>query len=87
MSITPEPLESSMRAYIFVNVQAGKVKQVVKAFAKIPQVKMVDACWGRPDIIAHVEVGDQKDLETLVLSMMQKLPAVVSTDTHIVIMD
>lgn len=76
-----------MRAYIFVNVQAGKVKQVVKAFAKIPQVKMVDACWGRPDIIAHVEVGDQKDLETLVLSMMQKLPAVVSTDTHIVIMD
>lgn len=76
-----------MRAYVFVNVQAGKVKQVVKAFAAIGEIKVVDACWGRPNIIAQVDVGDQKDLETLVRSMMQKFPAVVSTDTHIIIMD
>ena len=77
--------EEPMRAYVFVNVQTGKVQQVVKAFAQIPGVKTVDACWGRPDIIAQVEVADQKELSTLVLSMMQKFPAVVSTDTHIVI--
>jgi DNA-binding Lrp family transcriptional regulator len=74
-----------MRAYVFVNVASGKVQQVIKAFAKVPNIKAVDACWGRPDIIVQVDVAGQTELRDLVLSMMQKNPAVVSTDTHIVI--
>lgn len=74
-----------MRAYVLINVQAGKTAEVTKALAAITGVKAAEACWGRPDIIAQVEAADQKQLSELVLSKIQKVEGIESTDTHIVI--
>jgi hypothetical protein len=32
-----------MHAYVFVNVQVGKVKEIARAFAKIREIKVFDA--------------------------------------------
>jgi DNA-binding Lrp family transcriptional regulator len=74
-----------MRAYVFISVAAGKSAEVTRVLAKIPGVKAAEACWGRPDVIAQVEAADLKKLSTLVLSQIQKVEGVKSTDTRIVI--
>lgn len=72
-----------MRAYIMINVKAGKAKEVARRLERIPGVKSADTCWGLPDIIACVEVKSQKALDDLVLSQIQRIPGVEQTDTHI----
>ena len=52
---------------------------------EIPEVKSVHACWGRPDVIAQVEVGDETELRELVLGRIHNLEGVSETDTRIVI--
>lgn len=74
-----------MKAYVLINVRAGKARDVVKKVQGISAVKEVHACWGRPDIFTFVEVTDQKTLADTVLAQMQAIDGVESTDTHIVI--
>ena len=74
-----------MRAYVLINVQPGKSNEVADNLTRIPGVISAEPCWGRPDIVAQVQAEDLPSLGTLVLSTMQSLPGVESTDTHIVI--
>ncbi len=73
-----------MKAYIFVNVTAGKPAAVVQELRRIAGVKAADMCWGLPDIIAVAEAADAKELQVLVLDRIQKTANVSQTDTHIV---
>ena len=72
-----------MRAYVFINVKAGKAKEVAKKLADIPGVAHADPCWGTPDIIAFVEVKNERALNDLVFNSISKLAGVEHTDTHI----
>lgn len=72
-----------MRAYVLINVKAGKAKEIARRLARTEGVKSADACWGLPDIIACVEVKSEKALDDLVLRQIQKIPGVEQTDTHI----
>lgn len=72
-----------MRAYVFVNVKAGKAKVVSGKIAGIKGVVQADACWGDPDIIAVVDVKNERALNDLVFNEISKLPDVEHTDTHI----
>ena len=72
-----------MRAYVFVNAKAGKAKVVAKQLAQLQGVRAADACWGMPDIIAVVEVKNERALNDLVFNNIAKLPGVEHTDTHI----
>lgn len=74
-----------MKAYVLVNVRAGKARDVVDKIREIPPVREVHACWGRPDIFTFVEVKDEKTLAQTVLAQIQAIDGVESTDTHIVI--
>ena len=74
-----------MEAYIFINVRAGWARKILRDMAEIPQVRSVHACWGRPDVIAQVEVADDAELRDLVLGRIQNLEGVAETDTHIVV--
>src|SRR5512138_3349833 len=58
----------SDRAYVLINVQPGRTSDVVRALSGIKQIKTIDPCWGKPDIIVVVEVSDQDALTQLVLS-------------------
>ncbi len=73
-----------MRAYVLINVRAGKVREVVAALTRLEGVRRADACWGLPDIFAEVETADERGLNDLVIDRIQKLDAVERTETHIV---
>jgi hypothetical protein len=72
------------RAYILIHVAPGQTSQVVRALGEIKQIKTIDPCWGKPDIIAIVEVPDQDALTQLVLSRIHSIEGVSQTDTHLV---
>ncbi len=74
-----------MEAYIFINVRAGWARKIIRDMAEVPQVKSVHACWGRPDVIAFIEVHDEIELREAVLGRIQNLEGVADTDTHIVV--
>lgn len=74
-----------MRAYVLINVQPGKVRDVVTAVSALEGVRHCDACWGLPDVFAYVEVPDEKALNVLVMDCLQKLEGVDRTETHIVV--
>jgi DNA-binding Lrp family transcriptional regulator len=72
------------RAYVLINVQPGQTSSVARALTEIKQIKTIDPCWGKPDIIVVVEVPDQDALSQLVLSRIHAIPGVTQTDTHLV---
>ncbi|MEO8339055.1 MAG: Lrp/AsnC ligand binding domain-containing protein [Nitrospirota bacterium] len=74
----------SDRAYVLINVQPGRTSDVVLALSAIKQIKTIDPCWGKPDIIVVVEVSDQDALTQLVLSRIHEIDGVMHTDTHLV---
>ena len=74
----------SDRAYILINVLPGQTSFVVKALGQIKEIKTIDPCWGKPDIITVVDVPDQDALTQLVLSRIHAIEGVTQTDTHLV---
>ncbi len=74
-----------MRAFVLLNVQAGKCPDVVGKLRKIQGVTSANACWGRPDIFVIVDVPNQTALASTVLNQIQEIDGVESSDTHIVI--
>lgn len=74
----------SDRAYILIDVLPGRTSDVVKALSDITQIKTIDPCWGKPDIIVMVEVSNQDALTQLVLSRIHEIDGVAKTDTHLV---
>ena len=74
-----------MKAFVLVNVRAGKSPRVLAALRRIEAVQISHSCWGRPDIFALVEVKNERALTNLVMEKVQTIDGIESTDTHIVI--
>lgn len=74
-----------MKAFVLVNVKAGQAPGVLSALRRVEAVKLAHACWVRPDIIALVEVKNERALSNLVIENVQSIEGIESTDTHIVI--
>ncbi|MGH9787889.1 MAG: Lrp/AsnC family transcriptional regulator [Candidatus Acidiferrales bacterium] len=74
-----------MKAYVLINVRAGKSREVVSKLRNVSGVQSAHACWGRPDVFAVVEAKDDTALAQSVLDNIQKVDGVESTDTHIAI--
>ena len=72
------------RAYVLINVLPGQISQVMKLLSEIKEIKTIDACWGKPDIFALVEVSNQDALTNLVLTRIHAIEGVAQTDTHLV---
>jgi DNA-binding Lrp family transcriptional regulator len=82
----PAPGDHGMsdRAYVLINVLPGQTSAVVKALGEIKEIKTIDPCWGKPDIIAVADIPDQDALTQLVLSRIHGIEGVTQTDTHLV---
>jgi DNA-binding Lrp family transcriptional regulator len=82
----PAPGDQGMsdRAYVLINVVPGQTAAVVKALGEIKEIKTIDPCWGKPDIIAIADIVDQDALTQLVLSRIHRIEGVTQTDTHLV---
>lgn len=75
---------TSDRAYILIDVLPGQTSFVVKALKQINEIKTIDPCWGKPDIIAVADIPDQDVLTRLVLSRIHGIEGVTQTNTHLV---
>jgi len=71
-------------AYVLINVLPGQTATVKRLLEGIPEIKMIDACWGKPDIFTRVEVASQEALTRLVLTQIHAIEGVAQTDTHLV---
>jgi len=74
-----------VKAFVLVNVQAGKALTVLAALRRIEAIETAHACWGRPDIFVLVDVKNERALNNLVMDKIQTIRGIESTDTHIVI--
>ena len=61
----------SDRAYILINVLPGQTSFVVKALGQIKEIKTIDPCWGKPDIIVVADVRNQDELTKLVYRLKE----------------
>lgn len=71
-------------AYVLINVLPGQTATVKKLLSEIEEIKTIDACWGKPDLFARIEVPDQEALTKLVLTRIHAIEGVAQTDTHLV---
>ena len=71
-------------AYVLINVLPQQTANVTKLLEEIPEVKIIDACWGKPDIFTRVEVANQEALTQLVLTRIHAIEGVSQTETHLV---
>lgn len=71
-------------AYVLINVLPGQTANVKNLLTEIQEIKTIDACWGKPDIFAKVEVPDQEALTQLVLTKIHTIEGIAQTDTHLV---
>ena len=74
-----------VEAYVFVHIRAGWAKKIIRELKEIPEVAVVHACWGQPDVIAYVKVADLKGLQELILQRFHRVEGIESTDTHVVL--
>lgn len=76
---------AAVQAYVFINVRAGWARKIIRDLGELAEVKSVHACWGRPDVLAFIEVPGEAELRELVLTRIHNLEGVNETDTHIVV--
>jgi len=79
--VNPYALDFQAPAIIAINTEPGKVEEVAKAIAGLPEVAYLVMTLGSYDLIAEVYCRDLHHLTTLITTQMQVIPGVRSTDT------
>ncbi len=74
-----------MKAYVVITTRAGAARDVAQELAKLPGVKMADACWGTGDVYSVVEFQAWKELNALVIDKVQAMAGVERTETHVAV--
>lgn len=69
------------RAYILIETQVGKSRDVVAALRSLPGVPAADIITGVFDIIALVEAPDMVSMAELVTGRVQSIQGVIRTIT------
>jgi DNA-binding Lrp family transcriptional regulator len=70
-------------AIVFVNADVARIPEVAEGIAAIEGVSEVYSVTGQIDLIALVRVRSHDDVATVVADQLNKVPGVLSTETHI----
>lgn len=73
------------RAYVKINVAAGREREVRDALLARDEVRSADLTSGDQDIIALVEAGSFDELLDLTLNQLRTIDGVTGTVTNLVI--
>jgi hypothetical protein len=74
-----------MKAYVVITTKTGAASNIAQMMGSLPGVKMADACWGTGDVYSVVEFEEWKELNSLVIDKLQKMPGVERTETHVAV--
>jgi DNA-binding Lrp family transcriptional regulator len=70
-------------AIVFVNAETARIPEVAQRIADLDGVSEVYSTTGSIDLIAMVRVRTLDDVAVTVADQLNKVPGVVSTETHI----
>jgi DNA-binding Lrp family transcriptional regulator len=70
-------------AIVFVKADVATIPQVAERIAAIDGVSEVYSVTGQIDLISLVRVRDHDEIATVVADQLNKVPGVLSTETHI----
>ena len=70
-----------VQAYILIQTEVGRPRDVASAIRDIPGVLRVDAVMGGYDVIVLAEAAGVDDLGTMVISRIQLVPGITRTVT------
>lgn len=74
----------SARAYILIEAEVGRAKQVVETLRGMPGVQYADIITGAFDVIACVEATDIPTMANMVTGQLQASRGVLKTITCVV---
>jgi DNA-binding Lrp family transcriptional regulator len=70
-----------VQAYILIQTEVGKARDVAATVSELPGVVQVDAVTGPYDVIVLTEAKTVDELGTLVVSKVQGVPGITRTLT------
>ena len=70
-------------AIVFVKADVAAIPEVAEAIADLDGVSEVYSVTGQIDLIALVRVRDHDAIADVVADRLNKVPGVISTETHI----
>ncbi|HEY9562896.1 MAG TPA: Lrp/AsnC ligand binding domain-containing protein [Nocardioides sp.] len=70
-------------AIVFVNADVARIPEVAEEIAALEGVSEVYSVTGQIDLIAMIRVKDHDAIASVVADRLNKVPGVVSTETHI----
>ena len=70
-------------AIVFVKADVDKIPEVAEQIAALDGVSEVYSVTGQIDLIALIRVRQQEDVATVVADRLNKVPGIISTETHI----
>lgn len=70
-------------AIVFVHADVARIPEVAEAIAALDGISEVYSVTGEIDLIAMVRVRSHDDIAVVVADRLNKVPGVVSTQTHI----
>lgn len=79
----PESLGFVIAADVYIDVEAGKVREVADALCKLPEVYYVALVTGDCDISAAVVATDVDSLQTLITQTFHSIPGVRKTRVYL----
>jgi DNA-binding Lrp family transcriptional regulator len=71
-------------AFLFVNVDAGAEKEIVKSLREVPEVKESYVVYGVYDVVAKIETDTMDRLKEVITWKVRRLDKIRSTLTTIV---
>jgi DNA-binding Lrp family transcriptional regulator len=70
-----------VQAYILIQTEVGKARDVAAAIADIPGVVRVDAVTGPYDVVVLTEANNVDELGKMIVSKVQLVPGITRTLT------
>jgi DNA-binding Lrp family transcriptional regulator len=70
-------------AIVFIQADVSRIPEVAQEIADLAGVSEVYSVTGEIDLIAMVRVNEHEQIAEVVADRLNKVPGVVSTETHI----
>ena len=72
-----------LTAIVFVNAEVARIPEVAEEIASLSGVSEVYSVTGTIDLIVMIRVANHDQIAEVVADRLNKVPGVVSTETHI----
>jgi DNA-binding Lrp family transcriptional regulator len=73
--------KTNAKAYVLIAAEPGQLEKAVAALRRIRQVVAADAVIGPYDIVALIEMPDQRDIGRLVINEIHSIAGIKRTIT------